>query len=100
MVKNRMQANLYISENGNLGKLLVIVMYVLAMVLLAGCAPNKSFRTEYVPCVGSKLDEGECGKHAIQEYVDEARPNARYALGIIEFDNSGILFDFWQPPRI
>lgn len=100
MVKNRMQANLYISENGNLGKLLVIVMYVLAMVLLAGCAPNKSFRTEYVQCAGSKLDEGECGKHAIQEYVDEARPNARYALGIIEFDNSGILFDRVQMHKV
>lgn len=102
MVTDRMQANLYINQNGNLGKLLVVVLYVVVLILVGGCAPNKSFRTEYVPCAGSELDldEGECAKHAIQEYVDEARPNARYALGIIEFDNSGILFDRAQMHRV
>lgn len=65
----------------------------LVMVLvIAGCAGNVAYRTEYKPCVSTQ-PVTECPANSLEEYSDPADPALAYTLGFIEFDDQGQLYD-------
>lgn len=65
---------------------------LVAAYVFAGCTQNDIYRTNTELCVTSRPD-AECRDRALQEIRDPARPDARYLLGFVEFDDQGQVFD-------
>jgi hypothetical protein len=64
----------------------------LVLLAVAGCTPNLAYRTDYQPCVSAQ-PLAECATAALQEYTAPADPELQYALGFVEFDEQGQLYD-------
>jgi len=64
----------------------------IAMIFgLPGCTPLAQYRTNYTPCISSRL-QSDCVDRAVQEYQPQNAAEPGYLLGIIEFDDQGQLF--------
>jgi hypothetical protein len=66
---------------------------LLCLLLLAGCAPFKQYRTQYDLCInpGSTFS-AECNPNTLQQ-LPSVNGDANYLLGFIEFDDQGQLWD-------
>jgi hypothetical protein len=63
------------------------------ILLLAGCAPFKQYRTNYDLCVNpSATFAAKCDLNALQQ-LPATSGNADYLLGLVEFDDQGQLWD-------
>jgi hypothetical protein len=65
------------------------------VVALTACTPNVAYRTDYKPCVSSQ-PLAECATAALQEYAATDDAELQYALGFVEFDEQGQLYDRGQ----
>lgn len=72
-----------------------ITVVLVAAFGLAGCTPHEIYRANTELCPTSRPD-AECRDRALQEISDPARPDARYLLGFVEFDDQGQVFDRGQ----
>ncbi len=70
----------------------------LLLFLLGGCAPHRSYRTDYQLCE-SAAPQTECAQHALQAYRS-SDPAEDYLLNFIEFDDQGQLFNRRQMDRV
>ena len=66
------------------------------MLLVAGCAPFKQYRTQYDLCINPTPAFSEnCTTHALQQ-LPSANGDTNYLLGFAEFDDQGQLWDRQQ----
>ncbi|HEY3487118.1 MAG TPA: esterase [Gammaproteobacteria bacterium] len=69
-----------------------LAFWIWATIVSSGCTGNMAYRTDYKPCV-SLQPVSECSTAALEEYADPANPDQSYALGFVEFDDQGELYD-------
>ncbi len=62
-----------------------IWLLIFIIPILSACAPNVQYRTEIAPCK-TDTDVKACAQYSIEE-------NAKYALGVVEFDDQGWFWD-------
>jgi len=62
-----------------------IWLLILIIPILSACAPHVQYRTEIAPCK-TDTDVKACAQYSIEE-------NAKYALGVVEFDDQGWFWD-------
>ncbi len=68
-------------------RLPALLVLFMSWLLLAGCASDKIYRSQYSPCL---VAEQSCEKHALQKFQS---PNYEYWLGFVEIDDQGQLRD-------
>jgi len=72
------------------------ILLLWPILLLAACASNSMYRSNYDPCVYTQ--PGDCALNALQ-VVAPGEPG-EYSLGIVEFDDQGQLRDPQQMQRV
>lgn len=66
---------------------------LLCLLLFAGCAPFKQYRTQYDLCINPGAEfSPNCAPNALQQ-LPSVNGDANYLLGFVEFDDQGQLWD-------
>ena len=73
-----------------------LLITLLPVLLLAGCAQNAAYRSNYQPCV--YIQSGDCADRALQHHA--AGLSDDYYLSFIEFDDQGQLRDREQLHKV
>jgi len=73
----------------------IALPFLLACLLLAGCATPQLYRTAFTPaCEAAKGElEVTCAASTLQREIPQGEGDATYWLSFIEFDDQGQLFD-------
>ncbi|MFA6052283.1 MAG: hypothetical protein WC762_06810 [Methylobacter sp.] len=72
------------------------ILMLLSVLLLAGCAQNSAYRTDYQPCVYTQ--SSDCADRAVQHHAPGQADE--YYLSFIEFDDQGQLWDREQLHKV
>jgi len=74
----------------------LLILTLLSVLQLTGCAHNSAYRTNYQPCAYSQ--PGDCADRAVQHHT--AGQSDEYYLSFIEFDDQGQLWDREQLHKV
>jgi hypothetical protein len=69
-----------------------VCLFTVLVLVLAGCAGNAPYRTDYAACASAQ-PATQCAASCLEEYSDPAHPELAYTLGFVEFDDQGQLYD-------